>query len=188
MKTYPSLKLIAVACMGTLASCAPPPASTTLPTAAAPHPDSSLPGQLFKEVNTYRRNHGASDLERHAGLDRLAQQHCEYLRQHRGQFGLYGKNVSHFGSEGRALVARERYHMYSVSENVAATNFPGKNPAPTLVKLWSESKSHGYNMCNSWTHTGVGVVVDPDGMVFATQIFAAMSYSQLSSRDRFNRF
>lgn len=188
MKTYPYMKVIAVACIGALASCATQPVTTRMSVSASLHPDSSLSGRILSEVNSYRRSHGASDLQRHAGLDRLAQEHCEYLRKNRGSFQLYGKNVSHFGFEGRAIVARERYQMANVSENVAAASYSGSNPGPLLVKLWSESKDHEFNMRSHWTHTGIGVVVDSDGMVFATQLFSTVSYSQRASRERFNHF
>jgi uncharacterized protein YkwD len=188
MKTYPYLKVIAVACVGALASCATQPEVTKMPVSASIRPDSSLSGQILMEVNAYRRSHGASDLQRHAGLDRLAQQHCEYLRQHKGQFGLYGKNVSHFGFEGRALMARERYQMTAVSENVVAASNPGSNPAPILIKLWAGSKDHEHNMRSSWTHTGIGVVVDSEGTVYSTELFATVSNSLLTTRDRFSGF
>ncbi len=188
MKTITSLKVIVVACTGALASCAPQPVTTKLPVSATLRPDSSLSGRVFQEVNAYRRSHGASELQRHAGLDRLALEHCEYLRSHRGQFGLYGKNVSHVGFEGRALVARERYQMQNVSENVAAANYPGTSASTILVKLWSESKDHEYNMRQDWSQTGVGAVVDSDGTVFSTQIFATVSEFQMTTRNRFNSF
>lgn len=190
MKTYPYLKVIAVACVGALASCATKPETKTtrMPVSASLRPDSSRTGQVLQEVNSYRRSHGGMDLERHAGLDRLAQEHCEYLMQHRGTFSLIGKNVSHIGFEGRTLVARERYQMQSVSENVAAANHLGKNPAPTLIRLWSESKGHEYNMRGEWTHTGIGMVTDSDGMVFCTQLFSTVNHSQLAMRDRFSGF
>lgn len=140
------------------------------------------------EVNSYRRSLGASDLQRHPGLDRLAQEHCEYLRQHKGTSGLYEKNASHFGFEDRVLLVRERYQMRSVSENVAAATHPGDNPAPVLVRLWAESKNHEYNMRSEWTHTGIGVVKDSDGTVFATQLFSTVKNSHLTTRDRFNSF
>lgn len=188
MKTYPYLKVIAVACVGALASCATKPEikTTRMPVSATIRPDSSRTGQVLQEVNSYRRSHGASDLERHAGLDRLAQEHCEYLMQHRGTFSLNGKNVSHIGFEGRTLVARERYRMESVSENVVAASHLGKNPAPTLIRLWAGSKGHEYNMRGEWTHTGIGMVTDSDGMVFCTQLFSTVNYSQLAMRDRFS--
>lgn len=188
MKTYPYLKVITVACAVALASCASQPTTTRMPVSGAYRPDTSLSGQVLTEVNSYRRSHGVQELQRHSGLDRLAQEHCEYLRSHRGTFGLYGKNVSHLGFEGRALVARERYQMFNVSENVASAPSPGKNPGPMLVKLWSDSKDHEYNMRSAWTHTGVGVVVDPDGTVYSTQLFATVSNSQMNLRERFNRF
>jgi uncharacterized protein YkwD len=143
---------------------------------------------VFQEVNAYRRSQGAKELERHAGLDRLAQQHCEYLRQHRGTFSLSGKNVSHFGFESRAFIARERFHIQHLGENVAAIQQAGPHPAPALVRLWAGSKDHRKNMLDKWTHTGVGVVMDADGMVFSTEIFATVSYSQLADRERFTRF
>lgn len=188
MKTRPNLKVILVACVGALASCATQPEVTKLPVSASIRSDSSLSGRILAEVNAYRRSHGASDLQRHSGLDRLAQQHCEYLRDHKGQFGLYGKNVSHFGFEGRALIARERYQMTSVSENVVAATNPGSNPAPVLVKLWANSSDHEYNMRSPWTHTGIGVLVDSDGTVYSTELFATVSNSLLTTRDRFSRF
>ncbi len=151
-------------------------------------PDLSLSGRIYQAVNTYRANHNAAELQRHAGLDRLAQEHCEYLRRHRGEFGIYGKNVSHVGFEGRSLLARERYQMMSISENVAAANHPGEQSPAVLVKLWSESKDHEHNMRSEWTHTGVGVVVDADGMVFSTQIFATVTNSQMTMRNRLNSF
>jgi uncharacterized protein YkwD len=186
MKTYPYMKVIAVACMGALVSCATSPKPQKMSVSASPRPSSSLSGQVLQEVNSYRRSHGKSELQRHPGLDRLAQEHCEYLRKHRGTFGLNGGNVSHYGFESRAINARERYQMGAVSENVAAATHPGKSAAPLLVKLWSQSKSHDANMRNSWTHTGVGVVVDHDGMVFATELFGCINHSQLTTRNRFN--
>jgi len=186
MKTHPYMKVTAVACMGALASCATPPEPQKVSVSASPRPSSSLSGQVLQEVNSYRRSHGKSELQRHPGLDRLAQEHCEYLRKGRGNFGLNGSNVSHFGFESRAINARERYQMGAVSENIAAANYPGKKIGPVLVQLWSNSKGHDANMRNSWTQTGVGVVVDSDGMVFATQIFGCVNHSQLTTRNRFN--
>ena len=188
MKTHTYMKVITVVCAGALASCASQPPAHKMLVSASLHPDSSLSGRIFQEVNSYRRSHGAADLQRHAGLDRLAQEHCEYLRQHHGEFQLYGKNVSHFGFEGRALMAREVYKMENVSENVAAANHPGANSASIIVKLWAESKDHEYNMRSSWSQSGIGVVVDSDGTVYATQLFATVNNSQMTTRERFNQF
>lgn len=172
-------------------SCAPPvdsAQSSVSGGSTVSNQDKSVRGVIFDEVNAYRRSKGVNDVQRHAGLDRLAQQHSEYLRQHRGSFSIYGKNVSHYGFDGRAVVARSSYQMPNTSENVAAAFNAGGNPAPAVLALWKESKDHHKNMLDSWSHSGVGVVVDVDGTVFATQIFGMISYSQLSTRDRMNGF
>lgn len=175
-------------CAGAIVACASKPEFSKVAVSAPTRPDASLSAQVFQEVNAYRHSQGAKELQRHAGLDRLAQQHCEYLRQHRGTFLLSGKNVSHFGFEGRALFARTRYHMTAISENVAASSQAGTHPAPVLVRLWAGSKDHRKNMLGDWTDTGIGAVVDSDGTVFATELFATVSYSQLAPRERFNQF
>lgn len=78
--------------------------------------------------------------------------------------------------------------MENISENVAAASGSSPDPAKSLVSLWRNSKAHNAKMIGPWTHSGLGVVVDAYGMVFATQRFATVSRSQLFLRERFNRF
>ncbi len=190
MKTINLMKIGAVGCMVALASCASPPATTSVPTSATTtsRPDASLSGRLFQEVNHYRRSRGVQSLPRHAGLDRLAQQHCEFLRKNRGKFSLHGRNVSHLGFDGRAMAARTRYQMQSLGENVVAATASGNDTAPRLVRQWVASKDHEHTMRSAWTHTGVGVVVDDDGMMFSTQLFGAANSTQMEMTDRFRQF
>jgi uncharacterized protein YkwD len=180
-------KVISLSCLGAFASC-----STTQPariTVSAPSSSNSkIASQLFETVNAYRVSKGKSELIRHSGLDQLARNHCEYLRKNRGKFGLYGKNVSHWGFEGRAVVAQQYYNVQNISENVAAAYNPGSGAANSILKLWQGSTDHKYNLRSSWSHTGIGVVVDSDGTVFATQLFATMKNSQMATRERFNHF
>lgn len=187
-KTRPDIRFLALAGAAAMASCAPMPAPTRVPVSTARRGEGSVDSRLFQEVNAYRRSHGAKELQRHAGLDHLARQHSEYLRQHRGSFTISGKNVSHIGFDGRYVAARERFQMYNVSENVAAAYHAGTNPVPLLLGLWIASKDHHANMINAWTHTGVGVVIDTDGTAFATEIFATQYLSQTATRRRFNQF
>jgi uncharacterized protein YkwD len=189
MKPPASVQLLAMVCGGAMVvACAKKPEFGELVVPAASYPDTPHTAQVFQAVNAYRRSQGAKELQRHAGLDRLAREHSEYLRQHRGTFLLSGKNVSHFGFEGRVMFAREHYHMTAMSENVAASSQAGTHPAQVLVGLWAGSKDHRKNMLDDWTDTGIGVVVDSDGMVFATELFATVSYSQIPPHDRSNRF
>lgn len=188
MKTHPCFHILAGICAAALASCANQPLPNKMPVSASISADSSVTGRLFQEVNNYRASKGKASVQRHPGLDKLAQQHSEYLRAHRGTFSLSGHNVSHIGFEGRALYARERYQMENVSENVAAATRPGSNAPHTLLELWEGSKDHNKNMLDDWTYSGIGVAVDSDGTVFATQLFGNVSMSQMSMRNRFNQF
>ncbi len=173
-----------VVCVASLASCANPPAGPShIPVSASSSADNSLSSRLFSDINAYRRSQGGQDLQRHSGLDKLAQSHSEYLRKHRGNFSINGKNVSHFGFDARTIVAREHLNMSNVSENVAAS--PN---ARDILPLWKLSKDHHKNMLDNWIYSGIGVVVDSDGMIFATQIFSTPNLSHRSTRERFNRF
>lgn len=190
MKTPLFTPAIAVACIAALTSCATTetPAPTRMQVSASIRPDAPVNTRLYHEVNAYRRSHGKRELQRHAGLDRLARQHSEYLRKHRGSFSLQGKNVSHFGFDGRALYAREAYQMANISENVAASSKTAGSTTQRLIQLWENSRDHRKNMLDDWTVTGVGVAVDSDGMVFATQLFATVSMTQMSMRERLSHF
>lgn len=188
MKTHPSLQLLAGVCAIALASCAKQPVPTKMPVSASSGTDFSVTNRLFQEVNRYRASHGKPAVQRHPGLDKLAQKHSEYLRTHRGSFSVSGRNVSHIGFEGRALYARESYNMDHVSENVAAATRPGNQDPHTVLELWEGSKDHNKNMLDDWTYSGIGVSVDSDGTMFATQIFGNAGMSQLTMRNRLNHF
>ena len=189
MKTKPCLVAV-VACLGgLLASCGPQLATTRVPVSAPAHRETSLTSNLFAEVNAYRISKGANTLVRHPGLDRLAQEHCEFLRNNRGKFGIYGANVSHFGFESRALAARQAYNIDSLGENViSSSRLAGPNAAKELVKSWATSRNHEYNMRASWNCSGIGVVVDKDGTIFATQIFGTPNNSQMAFVNRLTQF
>jgi uncharacterized protein YkwD len=187
MKTSPlSLNVIAIAA---LASCANQPALTRTPVPL--RTDSSLAGQVLDDVNAYRNSIGVSDLQRDAGLDRLAKSHCDYLLENSGTFTVYGKYVSHMGAEGRSLIAMKRLDMMSTSENIASTMSVGSNArtARNLVILWQNSHDHDFAMRTpSWTHTGIATTVGPDGRVYAAQIFSTKKYSKLAANTNFNQF
>jgi uncharacterized protein YkwD len=154
-------------------------------------PDRLLASQVFDQVNDYRKDKGSGPLLGHPALNRMAEQHSEYMRENRGKFNLDGKNVSHMGSEGRAVEAMRMYHFISFSENVAAAPKASSVPqsAATLVTLWIHSPDHEAAMRNpEYTHTGVGIVTDADGTIFATQLFGTLTNSPMNDRMRFNGF
>lgn len=174
---------LTAALVGALASCMPA-VTTDLPVSRPSQAEAALAAAVYEGINAYRRNHGATVLQRHTALDHLAQQHSEFLRKNRGKFSIYGANVSHYGFESRAIAAQRFYQMGQVGENVACSSGRGTATGATLVALWANSPNHEANMRNAWTHTGVGVAKDSDGMVFATQLFG--SYKAPMQRDLVN--
>jgi uncharacterized protein YkwD len=172
------------------ASCGPQLTATVPMSSAVPsRGDGSLAGTIHSQVNAHRSAVGSAPLPRHAGLDRLAREHSEFMRLNRGKFKLGGSsNLSHFGFEERVLSAQRLMGMSSVAENIATCSGGFSNPAGTLVKAWKNSSGHAKNMKGGWDATGVGAVVDSDGTVFATQIFASKDRSHMSTVERMKQF
>lgn len=147
--------------------------------------DSSLAGKLHAQVNSHRGALGKSALPRHAGLDRMARQHSEFMVRNRDK--IKG-GLTHYGFEERALAAQRLMSMSNVAENVANCSGGFSSPATTLVSAWKNSSGHATNMKGNWDATGIGVAVAPDGTVFATQIFASKNHSHMAMTDRMRQF
>lgn len=174
------------------ASCGPQLDMTSVPmssgnagNATAPRSGGPLTGQIHSQVNSHRGSLGKSALPRHAGLDRLAQQHSEFMMRNRDK--IEG-GLTHYGFEERSLAAQRLMGMSNVAENIATCSGGFSSPTSTLVDAWKNSSGHSKNMKNGWDVTGVGVAVAPDGRVFATQIFASQSQSHLAMTDRMRQF
>ncbi|MEO8615172.1 MAG: CAP domain-containing protein [Luteolibacter sp.] len=189
--------LLPILAVSALASCSGMKETRKVPVSYQAEPpkaantNASQSAILYKAVNDYRKSLGVPELQRHSGLDRLAQEHCEYLRKNRGTFVVYGKNVSHMGDVGRCLIAIRVFHMMSTSENVAWMEpyGPETKVAQGFVTMWKNSPDHDYAMSSgNWTYTGVGTIVDTDGSVFATQLFSTTDFSPFTVRDRYNSF
>lgn len=145
----------------------------------------SLSDQIYRDVNSYRASKGKPSLERHTGLDYMAQKHCDYLVSRLKGSGLDSSSINHHGFEGRSLAARHAYQIHKLGENVVA----GSNPSSRyLVDLWIGSKKHDFNMLNSWTYTGVATAKTLDGSVISTQMFAtAEDFSHAAMMKRYQR-
>jgi uncharacterized protein YkwD len=187
MKTKHILKIPLIAIAAILTSCSAPQETQKIVVSTGPSKNSPISNQIFSAVNSYRQSKGKPNLVRHAGLDKLAKNHSEYMRQNRGKFGVHGRNVSHWGFEGRALICQQRFGFQNTSENVAAAYDPGKSAPAIILNLWANSKAHRINLDSAWPYTGIGTAVDSDGTVFATQIFATARVSQQARRERFNQ-
>lgn len=185
MKKQLNRRMSLLAGVWMVCSCTPPVTTTKIQTSLALAVDDTLAGGVFQQVNSYRQKYGSAPLIRHADLDALAQQHCEYLMANRGISDIHGKNVNHFEFEARAMIAQCRYGMVNCSENVPSIGFRGKGTAAHITEMWIGSKSHELTMRESWTHTGSGSVVDKNGAVFCTRLFGVAGLPQSKFKDHF---
>lgn len=189
MNTTPSRLWVVAAGVTMLASCGPQLTTTSVPMAShatVTKSDGSLAGTLHSQINDFRSASGRTALKRHAGLDRMAQQHCEFMRANRGKFGK--SNLTHYGFEERALAAQRLMSMSNVGENIGTCSGSGSSSASVLVNAWKGSSGHLKNIKGDWSATGIGAVVDSDGTVFATQIFATENHSHMALTNRMRQF
>jgi len=119
---------------------------------------------VLNAVNAYRSSKGKSPLQREARLDALALQHSVYMMRHRSKH-----LVSHDGYQGRVREAQQKFGYRNLFENVGASS--GKGAVQDIVGFWTGSRPHRSSILGQWDATGIGVVVDSDGMVFVTQVF-----------------
>ena len=120
---------------------------------------------VLSEINRLRAEQGLSQL-------RLNDQLCAVARSHSSNMAQYGY-LSHTDSLGRDFGKRLSTRIaapYHAGENVARNNFP--NSAQVAVQGWRQSPDHLKNILNDdFAETGIGVVVNSQGLVFFTQIF-----------------
>lgn len=140
-------------------------------------------------LNRWRGTIGRAPIQRHAGLDKMAQQHCEFLARNRGKFKVGSTKLSHVGFEERAFKAQRAYGMAHVSENVAGGIIHG-DVGPQICQAWINSGRHAYNLRQKWDYTGFGIVVADDGMVYVTQLFATRNHmgQDMGMPERFRPF
>lgn len=189
MKSSPILRLLNLALVVGLASCGPMLEPTTIAAGDVKVTNQSGPlaDRLDRAISSYRSSIGKKPIRRDSNLDRMAEQHCKFMALNRGKFTLGSDNITHVGFNRRALMAQRMYGMENIAENVAGGVIAGDIPTH-LTKAWTASKNHSYNLRQDWSATGIGVAVMPDGMVYATQIFATKTQSQMSTVERFRQF
>lgn len=184
MKLHLSSRIWAVALLsGIQAACAPRLIEPTKMSVSAPSQrENAICGRLFEAVNAYRRSIGRQPLARHAGLDRMAQEHSQFQRLNRGKFEILGPNVSHMGLNGRAMIARQLFRIDQLGETVADVK-PGADAASAL-SIWLADGDDAFTLSGDWQECGIGIVVDRDGTLFVTQLFGARNLSQMAFSQR----
>jgi len=183
-----ALKFGAVAALSiaSLVSCtAPAKTITVYMSSSSNRNEASLSNQVFREVNSYRHDRNKKDLIIHSGLAGLAREHAQFLRLNRGKYGSRGSDANHHGFANRAMKAQYTMGFGRVAENVVCCK--GGSGA-TFVRLWSQSPAHNDTMKGSYQYTGIGTVVDSDGMAFSVQLFANAKTMMMGSASRFGAF
>ena len=174
---------IALACLS--ASCSSSLETTLVQVSSSSGPNNgSLADRINRDINSYRASKGRAGLERHRGLDAIAQKHCNYLASRIGNGGLTANSANHDGFDGRVFAARRIHRMSTIGENVVIS---ANHSSGHLVNLLSKSKSHDKNMRDKWTYIGIGVAKTPSGLVISTQEFGTLEPSMYpAGASRFN--
>ena len=143
---------ISLACMLAFASCSKD---------KSPYPYQFFENQVVKEVNEHRASIGLRELAINDKITEQARNHSKNMV----------KNVVTFSHDGFS----ER--IDNLQKSIQGINRSGENisygydNAKAVVAGWLQSDDHKNNMEGDYTHTGVGIAVDKDGVHYFTQIF-----------------
>ena len=140
---------------------------------------------IFEKTNALRAEKGLPELKPLDSLMDLAQMHSENMVKHN-----FYAHVDHLGQN--PIQRAEKYNVKAwvrsgnqftgIAENIAQTpwfeNVRGcgdtqtaENLAQCMVTGWMNSSPHYKNILGDYTHLGVGLYFDENGMGFGTQNF-----------------
>lgn len=114
--------------------------------------------EILEAVNEYRSSMGLSSLSEHSTSETLALSHSAYMVEQ--------NRASHDNFFQRSDYLRNRGAI-TVSENVAY----GYQSAQSALQGWLESPSHKEALEGDFTHTGIAVVANENGIKYYTQLF-----------------
>lgn len=146
-----------------LVGCSPEVEETTAPTAdlfTAENVENNheFVLEVLEVVNEYRSSIGLSSLEEHQTSELLALNHSAYMvEQNRASHDNFFQRSDYLRSNGAQIV----------SENVAY----GFQTAESALQGWLDSPSHKAALEGDFTHTGIAVVANENGIKYYTQLF-----------------
>lgn len=158
-----NLSLSAFMALVLLVGCSPEVEETTIDNAALFAIDDVennhlLAQEVLETVNEYRSSVGLSMLSEHATSETLAISHSAYMVEQ--------NQASHDNFFQRADYLRDQ-GAQTVSENVAY----GYQSAQSALQGWLDSPSHKEALEGDYTHTGIAVVANENGIKYYTQLF-----------------
>lgn len=128
-----------------------------------PHP---LAAETVAEVNRFRIENGRSPLTLHRGLASLAAEHSQVM--------LSKREMSHDNFDQRLKVARKKYQIGALSENVQ-NSWGYTNTPRGIVQQWKDSPAHRDNMLGRFHFAGVGIAQE-DKRIFSTLLLGSPLY------------
>lgn len=176
------MKLLVVSLLGFLvASCSTQDSGSVVSAPVAfSYVSGSHQGRIFELINSKRQAAGLPAFLAHAGLDRVARQHAEYLRDHRGRYEAQPKMMGEFASDARGMMYVRNYHMRSVEE---AFGLISPSEIPKLWDIWQANPDFKFALEQPWDYSGVGIAECADGALFVVQVFANPLADRVTVRD-----
>lgn len=114
--------------------------------------------EVLEVVNEYRSSLGLSVLAEHATSETLALSHSAYMvEQKRASHDFFFQRSDYLRDRGAQIV----------TENVAF----GYQSAESALQGWIDSPSHKAALEGDYTHTGIAVVQNENGIKYYTQLF-----------------
>ena len=111
-------------------------------------------------VNQYRYGEGLSSLTESSVISVEAKKHSQNMADGAVPYG-------HDGFVERMAIIRAEIGGTDAAENIGL----GQESAQEIVDDWINSSAHKANMDGDYTHTGVGIAEDSNGVKYFTQIF-----------------
>ena len=115
--------------------------------------------EILKHINAYRNSLGLKSLINNRTAKAQALSHSEYQANQ--------ENMSHNNSSSRAASIFRLENASFYGENVAF----GYTNTKKLVEAWINSESHRVNIEGDFTHSGIGTIVNEQGVLYFTHVF-----------------
>ena len=115
--------------------------------------------EIYNAINLHRSNIGLNNLiiNETANFEAIIHSENQSL----------DNLISHNNSQTRAQIIFNTENAHTYGENVAF----GYTTTERLVSAWLNSPSHKLNIEGDFTHTGIGTIVNDNGVLYFTQIF-----------------
>lgn len=115
--------------------------------------------EILIHINAYRKTLGLNSLIDNITAKAQALSHTEYQATNR--------KINHDNSSSRAASIFELENASFYGENVAF----GYSNIEKLVQAWINSESHRVNIEGDFTYSGIGTIVNEQGVLYFTQVF-----------------